>query len=195
MKILFIDNFDSFTYNVVHLLAAQGDVEQDVVLNDDARIKPELLEEYDALVVGPGPGNPGQTPQVVDLIRAAAKREMAVFGVCFGLQAIAEAFGGKVVHAPAPMHGKTSAIIHGGTGIFEGLPTPFTATRYHSLCVDPASLPEELEVSARSSDGVVQAVAHRTLPISAVQFHPESVLSEHGERIVRNALRHAQEGV
>jgi len=195
MKILFIDNFDSFTYNVVHLLAAQKDVEQDVVLNDDARIKPELLEEYDALVVGPGPGNPGQTPQVVDLIRAAAEREMPVFGVCFGLQAIAEAFGGKVVHAPAPMHGKTSAIIHGGTGIFEGLPTPFTATRYHSLCVDPASLPEELEVSARSSDGVVQAVTHRTLPISAVQFHPESVLSEHGERIVRNALRHAQGGV
>ncbi len=114
---------------------------------------------------------------------------MPVFGVCFGLQAVAEAFGGNVIHAPAPMHGKTSAIIHGGTGLFAGLPTPFVATRYHSLCVDSASLPEEIEVSARSSDGVVQALAHRTLPISAVQFHPESVLSEHGDRIVKNALR------
>ncbi len=188
MKVLFIDNFDSFTYNVVHLLASVG-IEQDVMLNDDARVEPALLEQYDALVVGPGPGNPGQTPRVVELIRAAAKREMPVFGVCLGLQAIAQAFGGEVVHAPAPMHGKTSAIIHGGTGLFEGLPTPFTATRYHSLCVDPATLPDELEVCARSSDGVVQAVKHRTLPVSGVQFHPESVLSEHGDRIVRNALR------
>lgn len=187
MKVLFIDNFDSFTYNVVHLLASVG-IEQDVMLNDDARVEPALLENYDALVVGPGPGNPGQTPRVVELIRAAAEREMPVFGVCLGLQAIAEAFGGKVVHAPAPMHGKTSAIIHGGTGLFEGLPTPFTATRYHSLCVDPATLPDDLEVCARSSDGVVQAVKHRTLPVSGVQFHPESVLSEHGDRIVRNAL-------
>jgi anthranilate synthase/aminodeoxychorismate synthase-like glutamine amidotransferase len=188
MKILFVDNFDSFTYNVVHLLASQG-IEQDVLLNDDARLEPPVLEKYDALVVGPGPGNPGQTPRVVNLIRAAARREMPVFGVCFGLQAIAEAFGGKVVHAPAPMHGKTSAIIHGGSGLFEGLPTPFTATRYHSLCVESDSLPKDLEICARSSDGVVQAVAHRTLPISGVQFHPESVLSEHGNRIVRNALR------
>jgi anthranilate synthase component 2 len=188
VKVLFVDNFDSFTYNIVHLLAAQG-IEQDVVLNDDPKLEPAVLEEYDALVVGPGPGNPGQTPRVVNLIRAAAEREMPVFGVCLGLQAIAEAFGGKVVHAPAPMHGKTSAIIHGGTGLFSGLPTPFTATRYHSLCVDGETLPADFEITARSSDGVVQAVAHRTLPISGVQFHPESVLSEHGDRIVRNALR------
>ena len=187
MKVLFVDNFDSFTYNIVHLLAAQG-IEQDVVLNDDPKLEPDILEEYDALVVGPGPGNPGQTPRVVNLIRAAAQREMPVFGVCLGLQAIAQAFGANVVHAPAPMHGKTSAIIHSGTGLFSGLPTPFTATRYHSLCVDSQTLPEDLEVTARSSDGVVQAVAHRTLPITGVQFHPESVLSEHGDRIVRNAL-------
>jgi len=187
VKVLFVDNFDSFTYNIVHLLAAQG-IEQDVVLNDDPKLEPDILEEYDALVVGPGPGNPGQTPRVVNLIRAAAQREMPVFGVCLGLQAIAQAFGANVVHAPAPMHGKTSAIIHSGTGLFSGLPTPFTATRYHSLCVDSQTLPEDLEVTARSSDGVVQAVAHRTLPITGVQFHPESVLSEHGDRIVRNAL-------
>lgn len=187
MKVLFVDNFDSFTYNVVHLLASQG-VDPDVVLNDDARLKPELLAEYDALVVGPGPGNPRQTPQVVDLIREAARRRMRVFGVCFGLQAIGEAFGAKVVHAPSPMHGKTSVMSHSGTGLFEGIDGPITATRYHSLCLDGDSLPAELEVSARSEDGVVQAVSHRSLPISGVQFHPESVLSECGEVIVRNAL-------
>ena len=187
MKALFVDNFDSFTYNVVHLLASQG-IEQDVVHNDDPRLGPDLLARYDALVVGPGPGNPGQTPRVLDAIRVAADRAMPVFGVCFGLQAIGEAFGARVVHAPVPMHGKTSAMIHSGTGMFAGLPTPFTATRYHSLCLDPDTVPEDLEVCARSSDGVIQAVAHRHLPITAVQFHPESVLSEHGPRIVRNAF-------
>jgi anthranilate synthase component II len=187
MRILFIDNFDSFTYNVVHLLAAQG-VAPEVLLNDDPRLKPQILSEYDALVVGPGPGNPGQTPGVVELIRAAATREMPVFGVCFGLQAIGEAFGAHVIHAPVPMHGKVSEMRHEGTGLFAGVPQPLHATRYHSLCLDPASLPPQLQVSARSEDGVVQAVAHRTLPINGVQFHPESVLSEAGDRIVRNAL-------
>ena len=188
MRILFIDNFDSFTYNVVHLLAAQG-VEPEVVLNDDARLRDAaVLEGYDALVVGPGPGNPGQTPAVVDLIRCAAQKKMPVFGVCFGLQAIGEAFGAKVVHAPEPKHGKTSVMIHNGTGIFERVRNPLTATRYHSLCLDEGTLPEDLVVTARSEDGVVQAVSHRTLPVHGVQFHPESVLSEHGDRIVRNAL-------
>ena len=188
MKVLFVDNFDSFTYNVVHLLASLG-VEPDVMLNDDARLNLEMLRSYDALVVGPGPGNPGQTPQIVDLIRAAAQREMPVFGVCFGLQAIGEAFGGKVVHAPAPMHGKTSVVNHDGTGLFAGIDGPLVETRYHSLCLDEATLPADLHVSARSADGVVQAVSHRRLPVSGVQFHPESVLSQHGDRIVRNALR------
>jgi anthranilate synthase/aminodeoxychorismate synthase-like glutamine amidotransferase len=189
MKVLFVDNFDSFTYNVVHLLAAQG-VEQDVVLSDDPRLRDAaVLEGYDALVVGPGPGNPGQTPQVVELIRGAAQKQMPVFGVCFGLQAIGEAFGARVVHAPEPKHGKTSMMIHNGGGVFEGVRNPLVATRYHSLCLEEATMPEELLVTARSDDGVVQAVSHRTLPIHGVQFHPESVLSEHGDRIVRNALR------
>jgi anthranilate synthase component 2 len=187
MKILFVDNFDSFTYNVVHLLAAQG-VTPEVLLNDDPSLKPELLAQYDALVVGPGPGNPGQTPGVVQLIRAAADRDMPVFGVCFGLQAIGEAFGARVVHAPVPMHGKISVMSHGGTGLFAGVPEPLQATRYHSLCLDSDTMPADLEVLARSEDGVVQAVSHRTLPVSGVQFHPESVLSEHGDVIVRNAL-------
>lgn len=188
MKILFVDNFDSFTYNVVHLLAAQG-IEPEVLLNDDARLRDAaVLDAYDALVVGPGPGNPGQTPAVVDLIRAAANRKMPVFGVCFGLQAIGEAFGARVVHAPTPMHGKTSVMTHNGSGLFEGVRTPLTATRYHSLCLDEGTLPPDLVVTARSEDGVVQAVSHRTLPVHGVQFHPESVLSEDGDRIVRNAL-------
>lgn len=188
MKALFIDNFDSFTYNVVHLLAAQA-VEQDIVLNDDARLSaPDVLDGYDALVIGPGPGHPSQTPQVTALLQAAASRTMPVFGVCFGLQTIAHAFGGSVVRAPQPMHGKTSQIRHDATGLFEGVPAPFTATRYHSLCVDPQTLAAELAICARSDDGVVQAIVHRTLPISAVQFHPESILSEHGARIVRNGL-------
>lgn len=188
MKALFVDNFDSFTYNVVHLLAAQG-VQPDVVLNDDARLRDEkVLDGYDALVVGPGPGNPGQTPAVVGLIRGAVRRQMPVFGVCLGLQAIGEAFGARVVHAPQPMHGKTSAMTHDATGLFEGVQTPLVATRYHSLCLDEGTLPHDLVVTARSEDGVVQAVSHRTLPVHGVQFHPESVLSEHGDRIVRNAL-------
>ncbi len=169
------------------MLAAQG-LTQDVLLNDDPRLRPEILKEYDALVVGPGPGNPGQTPGVVQLVRAAADRKMPVFGVCFGLQAIGEAFGARVIHAPAPMHGKVSQMQHSASGIFEGVPQPLKATRYHSLCLDPDTLPSDLQVVARSEDGVVQAVSHRTLPVSGVQFHPESVLSESGDRIVRNAL-------
>jgi anthranilate synthase/aminodeoxychorismate synthase-like glutamine amidotransferase len=188
ISVLFVDNFDSFTYNVVHLLAAQG-VRNDVVMNDDERLRnAAVLDAYDALVVGPGPGNPGQTPAVVQLIRSAAQRKKPVFGVCFGLQAIGEAFGARVVHAPQPMHGKTSIMTHGGTGLFEGIPDRIVATRYHSLCLDEDTLPEDLVVAARSEDGVVQAVSHRTLPVHGVQFHPESVLSEHGDRIVRNAL-------
>ena len=191
MRALFVDNFDSFTYNVVHLLASQG-VQPEVLLNDDPRLQDDrVLDAYDALVVGPGPGHPGQTPGVVALIRAAAQREKPVFGVCFGLQAIGEAFGARVVHAPKPMHGKTSLVTHDAAGLFEGLGAPLLVTRYHSLCLDEDTLPAQLRVTARSEDRVVQAVSHRTLPIHGVQFHPESVLSEHGDRIVRNALLRA----
>lgn len=192
MRLLFVDNYDSFTQNVVHLLAAQG-VEPDVVLTDDAMLangaNSDALDRYDAVVIGPGPGNPGQLPHVLALIRAAAQREKTVFGVCLGMQAIAQAFGARVVHAPKPMHGKPAQIAHNGKGLFAGVPSPLTATRYHSLCVDEATLPQMLRAAAHSEDGVVQAIEHPSLPIAGVQFHPESVLSEHGERIVRNALR------
>jgi anthranilate synthase/aminodeoxychorismate synthase-like glutamine amidotransferase len=185
--VLFVDNYDSFTYNVVHLLASQG-ASPVVMLNDDERLVPQVLDDYEALVVGPGPGNPSQQPRMMNVLRAAIDRGIPVFGVCLGLQSIGEALGATVTHAPAQMHGKTSAIEHDATGIFAGLPSPFVATRYHSLCVDEATLPAELRVTARSEDGVVQGVAHASKPVMAVQFHPESVLSEHGERIVRNFL-------
>ncbi|HVA27982.1 MAG TPA: aminodeoxychorismate/anthranilate synthase component II, partial [Candidatus Baltobacteraceae bacterium] len=151
-RILFIDNYDSFTYNVVHLLASAG-AEADVVLNDEVRLVPEFLEGYATLVVGPGPGNPSQQPRMMAVLRAAIAREMPIFGVCLGLQAIGEAFGASVTHAPTQMHGKTSPIAHDGAGIFAGLPSPFTATRYHSLCLDEVTLPPELRVTARSDDG------------------------------------------
>lgn len=188
MEVLFVDNFDSFSYNVVHLLASAG-AAPDVVLNDDPRLQPALLERYDALVVGPGPGRPEHAPQMLAVLRAAIQREMPVFGVCLGLQAIGEVMGATVTHAPRQMHGKTSHIEHDGSGLFAGLPTPVEATRYHSLCLDPSTIPGELRVVARSEDGVVQAIAHRCRPVHAVQFHPESVLSEHGRQIVENFIR------
>jgi len=186
-RVLFIDNFDSFSYNVVHLLASRG-VAPDVLLNDDPRLEPAILERYDALVVGPGPGRPEHAPQMMAVLRAAIERGMPVLGVCLGLQAIGEVLGATVTHAPRLMHGKTSSIEHDGSGVFTGLPSPLTATRYHSLCLDPSTIPETLRVTARSEDGVVQGVAHRDRPVHGVQFHPESVLSQSGEQIVENFL-------
>jgi anthranilate synthase/aminodeoxychorismate synthase-like glutamine amidotransferase len=187
-KLLFVDNFDSFSYNVVHLLAAAGGA-PDILLNDDPRLVSGVLSGYAALVVGPGPGRPEESPQMLAVLRAAIDRAMPVLGVCLGLQAIGQVLGATVTHAPRQMHGKVSLIEHDGSGLFADVPSPLQATRYHSLCLDPATLPAELEVVARSDDGVVQAIAHRRLPVFGVQFHPESVLSERGERIVENFLR------
>jgi anthranilate synthase/aminodeoxychorismate synthase-like glutamine amidotransferase len=190
-RVLFIDNFDSFSYNVVHLLASVGAV-PDVILNDDVRLQPSILGGYEALVVGPGPGRPEHAPQMLVVLRAAIERGMPVLGVCLGLQAIGEVLGASVTHAPRQMHGKTSRIEHDGSGVFGGMPSPLTATRYHSLCLDPATLPNVLRVNARSEEGVVQGIVHRERPVHGVQFHPESVLSDHGERIVANFLRHSE---
>jgi anthranilate synthase component II len=186
-RILFIDNYDSFAYNVVHLLALQT-ATLDVVRSDDALLQPALLARYAALVVGPGPGRPGQAPQMMEVLTAAIERGMPVLGVCLGLQAIGEALGAIVTHAPVLMHGKTSAIEHDASGLFRGLPSPLRATRYHSLCLDPQTIPSAVRVNARSADGVVQGIVHRERPVHAVQFHPESVLSEHGDALARNFL-------
>ncbi len=140
MRALFIDHYDSFTYNLVHLLWAQ-DVRSDVVRSDDERLPGAVMDAYDALIVGPGPGHPAQARAVLDAIRMAASRRIAVFGVCFGLQAIGEAFGASVVRAPSPAHGKTSAISHNGDALFASVPSSFIATRYHSLCLDARTLP------------------------------------------------------
>ncbi len=188
MNVLFLDNIDSFTYNVVHLLAAAGAC-VDVARNDDPRVSAARLDGYGALVVGPGPGRPASNPATLMLLAAAAERGVPALGVCLGHQAIGQAFGGSVIHAPVLMHGKVSRIAHDGTGLFSGLPSGFAAARYHSLCIDPGSLPACLRVVARSADGVIQGVAHRSLPIHGVQFHPESVMTEHGLDVARNFLR------
>jgi anthranilate synthase/aminodeoxychorismate synthase-like glutamine amidotransferase len=187
VRLLFIDNIDSFTYNVVHLLAEQG-VAPDVWISDDERLIPDVLARYDALVVGPGPGMPSDHPRTIAVLRAALAQRKPVFGVCLGLQAIGEVLDARVVHAPRLMHGKTSQIEHDGSGVFTGLASPLIATRYHSLCLAPDSLPQSLRVVARSGDGVIQGIAHRELPVHGVQFHPESILSENGGRLVRNFL-------
>ena len=185
MRVLFIDNYDSFSYNVVHLLASQGATVR-FVHADDPALGIEALDEVDAMTVGPGPGEPQDTPMLGRLIAAAVERDLPTLGVCLGQQAIGESLGARVVHAPRPMHGKTDAIEHFGRGLFAGLPNPFRATRYHSLALEPASLPAGLEVHARSADGVIQGIAVRGKRCYGVQFHPESVLSECGEELVAN---------
>jgi anthranilate synthase/aminodeoxychorismate synthase-like glutamine amidotransferase len=187
MNVLFIDNYDSFTYNVVHLLASQG-ANIDVMLNDDEKLAPEILTNYSAVVVGPGPGRPADFQRMMEVLNAAIQRKLPVLGVCLGQQAIGEALGATVTHAPQLMHGKVSQITHNGTGIFAGLESPLSETRYHSLCLDPSSIPPDLTVTATSPDGVIQAIAHTSLPIHAVQFHPESVLSQHGKTLIHNFL-------
>ena len=191
MKLLFIDNIDSFTYNVVHLLHDAG-ADVRVLRNDDQKMRRDALLGIDALCIGPGPGKPSDTPVMLDLVTAAMDEKLPILGVCLGLQAIGELLGGNVVHAPRQMHGKLSSIAHDGSGIFTGIPDGFSATRYHSLCLDPATIPPMLRVTARSDDGVIQGIAHRELPIHAVQFHPESVLSEYGHELSVNFLRLAR---
>ena len=189
MRLLLVDNYDSFTWNLAHLFGGLDGVEVEVIRNDDAQLADGVTTRYDGVIVGPGPGRPetaGRTPAIV---REAAREGRPLFGVCLGLQAIGEAFGGRVVHAPQQMHGKTSEITHDGRGVFAGLPSPFTATRYHSLVVDHDGFPSSLRANAASEDGVIQGLAHRELPIAGVQFHPESVLTPEGVALARNVVR------
>jgi anthranilate synthase component 2 len=188
-RILLVDNYDSFSWNLAHLFAGLAGVEVDVIRNDDPRLDDGVTTRYDGVVIGPGPGRPAEAGRTMAIVREAAREGRPLFGVCLGQQAIGEAFGGRVVHAPRQMHGKVSEITHDGRGVFAGLPSPFSATRYHSLVVDHDGFPAVLRANATSEDGVIQALEHRELPISAVQFHPESVLTVQGRALAENVVR------
>jgi anthranilate synthase/aminodeoxychorismate synthase-like glutamine amidotransferase len=182
-RVAVIDNYDSFTYNLVQYLAELG-ARPEVFRNDAVRVQD--LRSYEALVISPGPGEPADAGISVEAIRSLTG-EMPILGVCLGHQALGEAFGGRVVRHP-PVHGKTSRIRHDGRPPFDSLPDPFEATRYHSLVVDPSSLPDELEASAWTEDGVLMGLRHRAHPVFGVQFHPESILTPEGHRLLRNFL-------
>jgi anthranilate synthase component 2 len=184
--IVLIDNYDSFTFNLVHYLGGLG-AEVAVHRNDKIGVAEVMAARPDAIVLSPGPCTPNEAGICLDLIRTAAP-SVPLLGVCLGHQAIGQAFGGKVVRAPVPVHGKVSDIRHRSEGIFRGINAPFKATRYHSLVVDRATLPAELNVVAETDDDLVMALSHRTLPLHGVQFHPESIASEHGHLMLRNFL-------
>jgi len=184
--ILLIDNYDSFTFNLVHFLGDLG-AECDVRRNDALSPEEAIDLAPDAIVLSPGPCSPAEAGICCDLIRAAAGR-IPVLGVCLGHQAIGQVFGGEVVRAPTPMHGKVSPVHHNGTDVFAGLPTPFGATRYHSLTIKPETFPASLQATAHTEDGVIMGLRHATLPIFGVQFHPESIASEHGHALLGNFL-------
>ncbi len=184
--ILVVDNYDSFTYNLVHYLAELG-AETVVVRNDDLTADDAWALKPEAVLLSPGPCAPDQAGICLPLIDSAPL-DMPILGVCLGHQAIGQAFGGDVVRAMTLMHGKTSPIQHDGLSLFKGLPSPFTATRYHSLAVDRATLPEVLEVTSWTADGQIMGLQHRTRPIHGVQFHPESIATEHGHAMLANFL-------
>lgn len=196
MRILVIDNFDSFVYNLVQYIGQLGfQGEECTVWRNNA---PELgtsrselvdvLSSFDAILVSPGPGDPTQAGRTLEVIEVAAELKKPLFGVCLGHQAIGQFFGAKVVRAEELFHGKTSPVTHDGTGVLVGVPNPFRVTRYHSLTVDPESIPEELIITARSDSGMIMAMRHRDLPIHSVQFHPESVMTQYGHRMLANWL-------
>jgi len=184
--ILVIDNYDSFVYNLVQELGELG-ADPVVHRNDAIDIDGIRAAAPDAILISPGPGRP-EDAGISDAVIRELAGEYPILGVCLGHQAIGQVFGGRVVAAPTLMHGKTSSIHHDGRGVFAGLPDPFVATRYHSLVVDPASVPDSLEVSATTSDGVIMGLRHRTLPIECVQFHPESLLTPNGPDLLSNFL-------
>jgi anthranilate synthase/aminodeoxychorismate synthase-like glutamine amidotransferase len=188
-RVLVIDNYDSFVYNLVQELGKLG-AEPVVHRNDAIDIDGIRSASPDAILISPGPGRPEDTGISTLVIRELAG-EIPILGVCLGHQAIGQVYGGEVVSAPTLMHGKTSAVHHGGKGVFAGLPDPFIATRYHSLVVEPASVPEVLEVTATTADGVIMGLRHRHLPVEGVQFHPESLLTPSGPALLANFLASA----
>jgi anthranilate synthase/aminodeoxychorismate synthase-like glutamine amidotransferase len=189
-RVLVIDSYDSFVYNLVQYLGELG-AEPIVVRNDAMTVDEAVALQPDLVLLSPGPGRPEDAGIVCEAITAFADMGVPVLGVCLGHQAIGHVYGGQVVRAPELMHGKTSEVQHDGAGVFAGLPTPFTATRYHSLVVDPDTVPECLEVTATTADGMVMGVRHRELDVEGVQFHPESILTALGHDLVRNFLARA----
>jgi para-aminobenzoate synthetase component 2 len=187
-RVLVLDNYDSFVYNLVQYLGQLG---ADVVVRRNDAVKPAELAELDVdgVVISPGPGTPQDAGESMAFVTACAERRLPLFGVCLGHQAIGAVFGSPVVRAPELLHGKTSEVVHDGSGVLAGLPSPFTATRYHSLAVSEAELPPEILVTGRTASGVVMSLRHESLPIDGVQFHPESVLTQGGHRMLANWLR------
>jgi para-aminobenzoate synthetase component 2 len=187
-RVLVLDNYDSFVYNLVQYLAQLG---ADAIVHRNDAVTPADLDalEVDGVLISPGPGTPQDAGQSMPFVNACAERGLPLFGVCLGHQAIGAVFGASIVRAPELLHGKTSEVLHDGVGVLAGLPSPFTATRYHSLAVRADELPPEIVVTGRTSSGVVMALRHATLPIEGVQFHPESVLTQGGHRMVGNWLR------
>jgi anthranilate synthase component 2 len=186
--VILVDNKDSFTYNLAQLFGVLGAVVR-VVQNDDDELDAGAIEAAERVVIGPGPGRPREAGRTLAAIGWALDARRPLFGVCLGAQAIGEFFGGRVDHAPVLMHGKVSNIRHDGSGVLRGVPSPFSATRYHSLCLARECLPATLRVNAVSDDGVIQGIVHRELPVHGVQFHPESVLTDEGDKIFGNFLR------
>jgi para-aminobenzoate synthetase component 2 len=187
-RILVVDNYDSFVYNLVQYLGQLG---ADVVVCRNDAVKPTELDDLgvDGVLISPGPGTPQDAGESMAFVGACAERALPLFGVCLGHQAIGAVFGSPIVRAPELLHGKTSDVVHDGTGVLAGLPSPLTATRYHSLAVAESDLPPEIVVTGRTASGVVMSLRHESLPIDGVQFHPESVLTQGGHRMVANWLR------
>jgi para-aminobenzoate synthetase component 2 len=184
-RILVVDNYDSFVFNLVQYLQQLG-ADCTVLRNDE--VPASAASDYDGVLISPGPGTPEEAGVSIAMIEYCAEHAIPLFGVCLGHQAIGVAFGATVSRAPELLHGKTSQVHHTGEGVFNSLPTPFTATRYHSLAVEPATIGKDLEVTGKTESGVVMSMRHKTLPIEGVQFHPESVLTEHGHLMLANWL-------
>jgi para-aminobenzoate synthetase component 2 len=184
-RILVVDNYDSFVFNLVQYLQQLG-AECTVLRNDE--VQASAASDYDGVLISPGPGTPEEAGVSIAMIKYCAEHSIPLFGVCLGHQAIGVAFGATVSRAPELLHGKTSQVHHNGASVFNSIPTPFTATRYHSLAVEPATISNELEVTGKTESGVVMSMRHKTLPIEGVQFHPESVLTEHGHLMLANWL-------
>lgn len=189
--ILLIDNYDSFTYNIYQYVEELG-ARCQVVRNDHITWAEIEKKKPDGIILSPGPGEPGSSGVCLEILRNTTTRP--VLGVCLGHQAMGQVFGGKVVRAKTMMHGKLSRIEHDGRGVFEGIKSPLNVTRYHSLVIDPDSFPDALEISAKTEDGVIMGARHRTLPIEGIQFHPESILTEHGKDMLANFLKHCGVG-